>query len=41
MPPALCNRKIMNTLEAMYSEEDVVVVDNILDLLYIRDKNCI
>ena len=30
----------MNTLEAMYSEEDVVVVDNILDLLYIRDKNC-
>ena len=40
MPPALSNRKIMNTLEAMYNEEDVVVVDNILDLLYIRDKNC-
>ena len=40
MPPGLFNIKIMNTLEAMYSEEDVVVVDNILDLLYIRDKNC-
>ena len=25
----------------MYGEEDVVVVDKILDLLYIRDKNCI
>ena len=35
----LFNIKIMNTLEAMYNE-DVVVVDNILDLLYIRDKNC-
>ena len=40
MPPGLFNRKIMNTLEAMYSEEDVVVIDNILDLLYIGDKNC-
>ena len=39
IPPALFNIKIMNTLEAMYSEEDVVVVDNILDFLYTRDKN--
>ena len=28
MPPGLFNRKIMNTLDAMYSEEDVVVVEN-------------
>ena len=41
MPPGLFNRNIMNTLEAMCSEEDVVVVDNILDLLYITDKNWI
>ena len=40
MPPGLFNIKIMNTLEAMYSKEDVVVVDNILDRLYIRHKNC-
>ena len=33
MPSALFNRNMMNTLEAMYSEENVVVVDNILDLL--------
>ena len=40
MPPGLFNRKIINTLEAMYSEEVVAVVDNILNLLYISDKNC-
>ena len=28
MPPGLFNRKIMNNLDAMYSEEDVVVVEN-------------
>ena len=38
MPPVQFNRNISNTLEAMYSEEDIVVVDNILDILYIRDK---
>ena len=38
IPPALFSRNIRNTLEAIYSEEDVVVVDNILELLYVRDK---
>ena len=38
MPPGRFNIKIMNTLEAMYSEEDVVVVDNILDPYILKTK---
>ena len=40
MSPALFSRKVMENFKTMYSDEDVVVVGNILDLLYIRDKNC-
>ena len=35
MSPGLLNIKIMKTFEAIYSEEDVVVVENILALLHI------
>ena len=30
----------MENFKIMFSDNDVVVVGNILDLLYIRDKNC-
>ena len=40
MSPVLFSRKVMENFKTMYSDEDVVVVGNILDLLYIRDKNC-
>ena len=40
MSPALFSSKVMENFKTMYSDEDVVVIGNILDLLYIRDKNC-